>query len=75
MEEEHSISGTSISDSNIEWRNWLTKHKEASEIAQNVWEMGKIMGMSCNGDEAEIVAHLAEMEKRDRKPAGKEVAS
>jgi hypothetical protein len=61
-----SLSGNSISDSNISWRNWVIKHGDAREVAQGVWDFGKEVGLVKNGEEGEVLQELLILEERDR---------
>lgn len=59
------ISGTSISDSNINWRNWMIANIEPQETAIKVWNVGRDLGVGDQGNETEIVTRLEALEQRD----------
>lgn len=52
------ISRNTISDTNIKWRNWMIMHKGVEEVAREVWEFGKMMGISYHGNEEEVLKRL-----------------
>lgn len=50
-EDTHSLTGISISDSNIRWRNWVLRNKDPHEVAKAIREFGKTLGLSSSGNE------------------------
>lgn len=65
------LSGNSIFDSDIQWRNWMIANKGPVEIASNVWAVGKAVGVIPCGEEIKIVQRLQHMEVWDRVAAGR----
>lgn len=60
-----SPSCSSMSDPKIEVCNrrfWLRNHEEEAE---NIWGLGKLLGVSFPGDNREMIKRLSEMEARD----------
>lgn len=37
-------------------------HKGVEEVAREVWELGKMMGISCSGNEYEVMKRLQDLE-------------
>ncbi|KAK7290434.1 hypothetical protein RIF29_04862 [Crotalaria pallida] len=64
------LSGNSLSDDDLLCRSQMVKSSE--EIAQEVWEFGKKMGLIVRTDEVLVIKKLSELEKRDRQAIGKE---
>lgn len=66
-----SLSGDSISDSNIHWRNWMILNKGPHETAVKVWKVGQYLGLKDKGNSDEIVSRLETLEQRDRVASGR----
>lgn len=60
------LSGMSISDSNIKNCNRKIRDRSDLSSAEKLWNLGKEIGVSCGGNEAEIITKIVEMEVRDR---------
>ncbi|GAB4833162.1 hypothetical protein Ancab_031407, partial [Ancistrocladus abbreviatus] len=60
----------SISDSNIHNMNRLILEKDGMEIdhvrAEEVWAIGRALGISYDGNEQELLQRITNMEKRDK---------
>lgn len=67
-----SLSNSSSSNCNSHWKNCLYEKQTSNQMANDMWEFGKLLGLKCNGNEGEIVIRLEIMEHRDRKAAGRE---
>lgn len=65
-QQETTLSGNSISGSNIKWRIWMLLHKKVDKVAKEVWEFGNSVGVVSQGNEAEVISKLEEMKSRDR---------
>lgn len=59
------VSNTSISDSNIRWRNRLCSDNQTDDVAKEVWSFRKELGLVAKGDEGKVIEKLSSMEQRD----------
>lgn len=67
-----SNSRNSISDSNINWRNWMILNSKPAEVAKEVWEIGNKMVVVREGEEINVIEQLEKMEDRDRRAIRRE---
>lgn len=51
----------------------MIMHKGVMEVAKEVWEFGKIVGISVAESEEVVVKQLEELERRDRVTSGRVV--
>lgn len=69
-ENQHEVTDISISDNDIKWRNWLICNSKVEDIAKEVWEFGRSLGMVEKGDAKKVIEHLSQLESRDREASG-----
>ncbi|GKU96029.1 hypothetical protein SLEP1_g9310 [Rubroshorea leprosula] len=61
------VAGISIADSDIKNRNQSLLGCHRSKEAEKIWEFGKKIGVTVDGNEVEIAQKIEEMEDRDRR--------
>ncbi|GKU91868.1 hypothetical protein SLEP1_g5682 [Rubroshorea leprosula] len=61
------VAGISIADSDIKNRNRSLLGCHRSKEAEKIWEFGKKIGVTADGNEVEIAQKIEEMEDKDRR--------
>lgn len=66
-------SSCSMSLTNKDRRKCVLSKKNPSVVANEVWNIGKSIGLNFNGNDTVLIQRLGEMEERDRREAGRVV--